>query len=103
MPELSAGWIASFFRPVAAGRRPRGRLEDHGQSEGQTVQHPILKGIEGGSEQYSGEDVMNALAEVLDRMLPAVPMDDPQRPTLAVLSAGVGSRPRAGRARLESL
>jgi hypothetical protein len=38
----------------------------------------------------TGEDVMNALGDVLADLLPGVPLNDPHRPALAALALAAG-------------
>lgn len=48
---------------------------------------PIMRVLDGGGEAVSGEDVVAEVGEIIDRLLPSVPLDDPYRP--ALLSLGL--------------
>lgn len=68
------------------------------RTQGPDVQHPLLKLIDGGrNEPVKGRDVLDALAPVIADLLPAVPPQDPWRPTLERLlrAAQVGSSLRS--------
>lgn len=64
------------------------------------MQHPILKVIEGGLDDhgtFTGQQVLEELAEVLDYLVPRVPVDDPLKAhllNLHLLMAGHARTPR---------
>lgn len=95
-----------FAEPGTDGRWCRRSSEAVGMfrpaDTGDSVQHPILTALDGGAEdqKVTGEMVLAGIGEILSRLLPDVPVDDPYRAALVSLAAASGCRPRAQRPRL---
>lgn len=71
--------------------------------EDTSMQHPILTALEGGAQKVSGDVVMDGISEILSRLLPDVPQDDPYRPALVALGLAAGCRQTEPRSRLSAL
>jgi hypothetical protein len=97
LPPLGGvGWDTS--PPMAPGdaRSPSGGDEGAGSSEVQssmTTQHPLLRVLDGeGDDPVNGQAVLDAIGEVLTRLLPHVAADDPMRAALIALGCASGCR-----------
>lgn len=97
---------SSVLGSMAAG--PLGHRDGGGSAAAvaggnKPVQHPILTALEGQSVQVSGEEVLDGIGQILSRLLPDVPRDDPYRACLEALAAASRCQPQAQRPRLEAL
>lgn len=79
------------------GIQPAEVLEDT------SVQHPILAALEGGAQQVSGQVVMDGVGEIINRLLPDVPHDDPYRGALLALACAARCQQLPRQARLQAL
>jgi hypothetical protein len=56
-----------------------------------TTQHPLLRVLPGdGDDPVNGQDILDAVGEVLTRLLPHVAADDPMRAALIALACASG-------------
>lgn len=97
---------ASGTRQFGGRKQPLGRASDPSHTlfgPRTTMQHPILTALDGGAKQVPGEVVLDGIGEILSRLLPDVPQDDPYRPALVALACAAGCQRTEPRARLTAL
>lgn len=104
--KVCQAWVIDFHasRSMVAGSEghPQGGDEAADVAEA-SVQHPLLEAIDGEGRQITGKDVLAAVGDLLNDLLPEVPPDDPRRPALQSLAFVAGCRPRETRPRLAAL
>lgn len=68
-----------------------------------SMQHPILKALDGGGSAVTGQVVIDGIAEILNCLLPDVPHDDPYRGSLLALACAARCQQLPRRDRLQAL